>query len=139
MRRPSLVLAGVAAATLALGACGSSSSSSAASASAGAPAASASGTLQGSITVFAAASLTEAFTTLGKNFQAAHPGTTVTFDFGASSALATQITQGAPADVFASASAKNMDQVVTAKAAANPTPFVKNVLEIAVPPGNPAN
>ncbi|HYY11759.1 MAG TPA: molybdate ABC transporter substrate-binding protein, partial [Kineosporiaceae bacterium] len=47
--------------------------------------------------------------------------------------------QGAPADVFASASAKNMDQVVTAKAAANPTPFVKNVLEIAVPPGNPAN
>ena len=136
MRRPSLVLAGVAAATLVLGACASSSSSS--SASAGAPAVSASGALRGSITVFAAASLTEAFTTLGKAFQAAHPGVTVTFDFGASSALATQITQGAPADVFASASAKNMDQVVTAKAAANPTPFVENVLEIAVPPGNPA-
>jgi len=95
--------------------------------------------VQGSITVFAAASLTDAFNTLGKNFQAAHPGTTITFNYGASSALATQITQGAPADVFASASTKNMDQVVTAKAASDPTTFVKNEMEIAVPPSNPAN
>jgi molybdate transport system substrate-binding protein len=88
--------------------------------------------------VFAAASLTEAFGTLGKQFQQAHPGTTITFNFGASSALATQITQGAPADVFASASVKNMDSVVAAKAVDAPTTFAKNVMEIAVPPTNPA-
>jgi molybdate transport system substrate-binding protein len=136
--RPSLlVIVGAGAASLALGACGSSSSS-LSPAAASASASSSAGTLQGSITVFAAASLTEAFTTLGTNFEAAHPGTNVTFNFGASSALATQITQGAPADVFASASAKNMDQVVTGNKAANPTTFVKNVMEIAVPPSNPA-
>jgi molybdate transport system substrate-binding protein len=89
--------------------------------------------------VFAASSLTEAFQTMGARFQEAHPGTTVTFNFGASSALATQLTQGASADVFASASAKNMDTVVAANAAGTPTTFVKNVMEIAVPPTNPAN
>jgi molybdate transport system substrate-binding protein len=118
--------------------CGSSSSGGA-GAEASSPAASSAAALSGEITVFAAASLTGAFQTLGKQFQEVHPGTTVTFNFGASSALATQITQGAPADVFASASAKNMDAVVTAKAADTPTTFVKNVMEIAVPPKNPAN
>ena len=98
---------------------------------------SASPSLSGSITVFAASSLTEAFTTLGKQFEAANPGVKVTFSFAASSALATQITSGAPADVFASASAKNMQEVVTAGGAANPTNFAKNVMEIAVPPANP--
>src|SRR5437762_2745718 len=68
----------------------------------------------GTIIVFAAASLTEAFTTIGKQFEAAYRGTTVKLNFGASSALATQINQGAPADVFASASRKNMSQVVSA-------------------------
>jgi molybdate transport system substrate-binding protein len=53
--------------------------------------------------------------------------------------LAEQISQGAPADVFASASSKNMDQVVSAGAAASPTPIVKNVMEIATPPSNPAH
>src|SRR3954454_22864065 len=95
--------------------------------------------ISGTINVFAASSLTEAFTTLGKQFEAAHPGAKVDFNFAASSALAEQITQGAPADVFASASTKNMQEVVDAHAAASPTPFVKNVMEIATPPSNPAH
>lgn len=98
-----------------------------------------SSTVSGDITVLAAASLTESFTTLGKQFEAAHPGVKVTLSFGASSALATQVTSGAPADVFASASAKNMDAVVAAKAATDPKTFAENVMQIAVPPGNPGN
>ena len=62
-----------------------------------------------------------------------------TFSFAASSALAQQINSGAPADVFASASKTNMQQVVDAGGASNPTDFVKNVMEIATPPSNPAN
>jgi ABC-type molybdate transport system substrate-binding protein len=54
--------------------------------------------------VFAAASLQGAFTTIGKQFEAAHPGTTVKFSFGPSSGLADQIKSGSPVDVFASAS-----------------------------------
>jgi molybdate transport system substrate-binding protein len=92
----------------------------------------------GQITVFAAASLTESFTTRGTRFVAQHPGTTVTFSFGPSSGLAEQIDQGAPADVFASASATTMDQVVRAGDATSPTSFASNVMEIAVPPDNPA-
>ncbi len=68
----------------------------------------------GTVTVFAAASLTESFTQIGKDFEAANPGATVTFNFGASSALATQINQGAPADVFASAAPANMEDVTDA-------------------------
>lgn len=92
----------------------------------------------GSITVLAASSLTESFDTLIKQFEAAHPGVTVKVSYGASSSLAQQIIQGAPVDVFASASPTNMDQVVSAGQATDPTNFVKNVMEIAVPPGNPA-
>jgi molybdate transport system substrate-binding protein len=132
MRRPALIVL-VASAALALAGCGGSSEG-----SSSAPAASGSSRLSGSITVFAAASLTGAFTDLGKRFEAANPGTKVTFSFGPSSGLATQITNGAPADVFASASAKNMDQVVAAKDASSPVTFANNVMEIAVPPGNPA-
>jgi len=109
------------------------SSSSAGAAPKGSP------TTSGTVTVLAAASLTEAFNTLAKQFEAAHPGVTVKLSYGASSALALQITQGAPADVFASASAKNMKQVTDAKLAGSPTNFVKNVMEIAVPPSNPAH
>ena len=87
--------------------------------------------------MFAAASLTDAFTSIGDAFQAAHPDVDVTFNFAGSSALREQILAGAPADVFASANTSNMDQVVTAGAAADPQPFVANVLEIAVPAGNP--
>jgi molybdate transport system substrate-binding protein len=92
----------------------------------------------GSITVDAAASLTEAFDTLIGQFQTANPGTKVTVKYGASSDLSTQISQGDAVDVFASASKKNMDAVVKSGDAGPPTNFVSNTLEIAVPPGNPA-
>ncbi len=92
----------------------------------------------GTITVFAAASLMGTFTQLGKQFQAAHKGDTVKFSFGPSDGLAAQITSGAPADVFASASAKTMDTVVTGGDASSPQNFAKNVMEVAVPPNNPA-
>jgi molybdate transport system substrate-binding protein len=92
----------------------------------------------GGITVFAAASLTESFNQIRKDFEAANPGTTVKFNFGGSSALATQINQGAPADVFASAAPKNMQTVADAgNAEGTPTTFVRNQLVIAVPKGNP--
>jgi molybdate transport system substrate-binding protein len=80
--------------------------------------------------------LTEAFSTLGKDFEADHDGVTVKFSFGPSSGLAEQIQQGAPADVFASAAESNMDQV--ASDVTGRTDFVKNTLEIGVPPDNPA-
>lgn len=93
----------------------------------------------GDITVLAASSLTDAFTTLGDQLEEEHPGTSVKFSFAASSELATQITSGAPADVFASASPSTMDQVVSAgDAAGDPAVFVRNRLEIAVPAGNAA-
>jgi molybdate transport system substrate-binding protein len=93
----------------------------------------------GKIVVLAASSLTESFTALGKAFEAEHPGTTVSFSFAASSELATQIEQGAPADVFASASPATMAQVSDAEdTAGQPVTFVRNTLEIAVPAGNPA-
>ena len=78
------------------------------------------------------------FTQLGKQFDAAHPGDTVKFSFGPSSGLSTQITSGAPADVFASAAPANMETVVKAGDAASPQDFAKNTMEVAVPPSNPA-
>lgn len=104
------------------------------------PAASSSSTSAslGNITVLAAASLTEVFNGLGKTFEAAHPGTKVTFSYGGSSTLAQQITQGAPADVFAAASPATMKTVTDAgDASGTPTVFVRNQLVIAVPVGNP--
>lgn len=88
------------------------------------------------ITVFAAASLTEAFTRIGADFEA-KTGSPVTFSFGSSSTLATQITSGAPADVFAAASPATMTTVTDAGGAGGPVDFVSNTLEIAVPGGNP--
>jgi molybdate transport system substrate-binding protein len=129
-----VVVAGVAAVTLA--ACGSGTTPGTTSPpTAGG---STSAVITGTVNVFAAASLQESFTTLKKQFEAAHPGVTVIPNFGASSALATGITQGQPADVFASASQTNMDTVVKGGAAASSTPFAKNVGEIAVPAANPA-
>jgi molybdate transport system substrate-binding protein len=89
--------------------------------------------------VFAASSLTGAFTQLGKQFEAAHKGDTVKFSFGPSSGLSTQITSGAPADVFASASPQSMQEVVSAGDASNPQNFAKNIMEVATPPNNPGN
>jgi molybdate transport system substrate-binding protein len=87
------------------------------------------------IKVFAAASLTAAFTRLGSDFTAAHPGTEVTFNFAGSQALATQIRQGAPADVFASADTSNMTKV--AGLVGTPRDFASNLLQIVVARGNP--
>jgi molybdate transport system substrate-binding protein len=99
---------------------------------------SAASTVTGDLPVFAAASLTETFTKLGKDFEATNPGLKVTFNFGGSSALAQQINSGAPADVFASAAPANMKQVTgTGAASGSPVTFVRNRLEIAVPKGNP--
>jgi molybdate transport system substrate-binding protein len=93
----------------------------------------------GTVTVLAAASLTESFTRIGQDFQATHQGTTVTFSFGGSSGLAQQITSGAPADVFAAASPATMKTVTDAgDAAGEPATFVRNQLVIAVPKANPA-
>lgn len=95
-------------------------------------------TLSGSITVSAAASLTEAFTKMGADFQKLHKGTTVTFNFAASSALVQQIQGGAPADVFASADGANMQKLVTGgQVTVEPTDFASNWLTIVVKPGNP--
>ena len=137
MRRATLIVTTISTAGLVLAGCGATSttagSSSKPSTSASGPAA-----VSGTLNVFAAASLREAFTALGAQFEAAHPGTKVVLNFGPSSGLATQITAGAPADVFASASVKNMDQVVTTGDAASPTAFASNVMEIVVPTRNPA-
>jgi molybdate transport system substrate-binding protein len=132
MRRFAVITAGLA--VVAMAGCSSSGP--------GGSSPSASGTTSkaattGTITVFAAASLMGSFTQLGQQFDAAHPGDTVKFSFGPSSGLATQITSGAPADVFASASPKTMTTVVTAGDAASPQDFAKNTAEIAVPPSNP--
>jgi molybdate transport system substrate-binding protein len=123
MRR--FVLAALIAVTLA--GCGSSK-----------PSAGSSSAIHGTITVYAASSLTGVFTTLGQQFQAAHPGTTVRFSFAGSNTLAQQIVNGAPADVFAAASPAMMKIVTDANLASGPpTTFVKNHLVIAVQPGNP--
>src|SRR5438270_13824071 len=133
-RRPLLTLP--VAAVLALTACGGSSSGDTAAGSTS----SSGGSMTGTLTVFAAASLTDVFTDLGNRLEKVHPGLDVQFNFAGSDALATQITQGAPADVFASANQKQMKVVTDAGLqAADPTVFADNVLEIAVPKGNPGH
>lgn len=90
------------------------------------------------LTVFAAASLKVPFTQLAGQFEAAHPGTDVVFTFAGSSDLVTQISEGAPADVFASADTRTMDRLTEAGlAAGTPQDFATNTLAIAVPAGNP--
>ena len=94
-------------------------------------------TLEGDLTVFAAASLTDAFDEVGAAFEEANPDVSIEFNYGASSALREQILAGAPADVFASANTSNMDQVVETGAATDPEDFVTNQLQIVVPAENP--
>lgn len=90
------------------------------------------------VTVFAAASLTEAFTELGDAYGATDPETEITLSFAGSSDLAAQILEGAPADVFASADVANMDRVADAgDLAGAPSVFATNVAEILVEAGNP--
>ncbi|MEV1205728.1 extracellular solute-binding protein, partial [Microbispora rosea] len=87
------------------------------------------------LTVFADTSLTATFGSLGKTFEAAHPGVAVRLDFGGSGALARRIVQGAPADLFAAAGAATM----RASGAPSPRVFARDRLQIAVPKGNPAH
>ncbi|GAA5145638.1 molybdate ABC transporter substrate-binding protein [Pseudonocardia eucalypti] len=90
------------------------------------------------LTVSAAASLTDVFDQLGKTFEQQNPGATVRFNYGGSSDLATQIVNGAPVDVFAAANTSTMDKVSQARlTSAPPQVFVTNKLQIAVPAGNP--
>jgi molybdate transport system substrate-binding protein len=90
------------------------------------------------VTIFAAASLTDGFTRAGDEFASSNTRVRFTFNFGSSSTLATQITNGAPADVFASADETNMQKIVDAQLADGmPTAFASNRLEIAVAAGNP--
>lgn len=97
-------------------------------------------TIDGTVTVFAAASLTDVFTELGTAFEATHPNVTFDASFGPSGGLVTQITEGAPADVIATAATSNMEDLVAAEALdGDPTDFATNVLEIAVPAGNPGD
>jgi len=92
------------------------------------------------LTVFAAASLTGSFGEIGKAFEAANPGVTVMFNFAGTQALATQLAQGAKADVFASANHTYMDNMVTANLVASGyKDFVTNVLEVILPANNPAD
>jgi molybdate transport system substrate-binding protein len=126
MRRTRTRLAALlAVAALALAACGGGDDSGGSSGAAS----------PGEIKVFAAASLTAAFTKIGEQFTAANGGTTVTFNFAGSQALATQIQQSAPADVFASADLANMDKVKDL--VGTPQNFASNQLQIVVEKGNP--
>jgi molybdate transport system substrate-binding protein len=94
--------------------------------------------VDGEITVFAAASLTESFTEVGEAFTAANPDADATFSFDASSALVQQIVEGAPADVFASADTANMTKLTDADLnGTDPVVFATNLLTIIVAPGNP--
>jgi molybdate transport system substrate-binding protein len=130
----------VAAVALFAGACSSSDQPSTQSggSSVTAPAPKGTGDAGGTLTVFAAASLTESFTALGKEFEAAHSGVTVKFSFAGSSGLVQQLTNGAKADVFASADQANMDKAVQGGVIdGQPTVFATNKLAIAVAPGNP--
>lgn len=125
------------AALLVLTACGSDPAPATPAAAAG-PATSAADPLSGQLVVLAAASLTEVFEQVAADLEAEHPDLDVVLSFGASSALAQQVVAGAPADVLAAASPATMRTVVDAGDADGPPRlFARNVLEIAVPPGNP--
>ncbi len=94
--------------------------------------------LEGELLVSAAASLTDAFAEVEASFEAANPGVDVVLNLGPSSGLREAILEGAPADVFASANTSNMDEVAEAgEVVGEPEIFVTNLLQIAVPAGNP--
>jgi molybdate transport system substrate-binding protein len=92
------------------------------------------------LTVLAAASLTESFTELAPVFEAANPGVTVEISFAGSQQLAEQLVNGAPADVFASANNKQMTVTVDGGRVAEDAPvsFTQNRLVVIVPADNPA-
>lgn len=123
-------LLAVLAATALVAGCGGSSDESATPTSGAA--------VTGDVTVFAAASLKPTFTELGAQFEKAHPGTRVRFNFAGSSDLVAQLSQGAPADVFASADTANMTKATDGGLVAGvPVNFATNTLTIVTAPGNP--
>jgi len=131
-RSSSLVIALLALLGLVAAACGSDNSGSASATTTTAKA------VTGDITVFAAASLTESFKEIGAAFTKANPGAEATFSFDASSALVQQITQGAPADLFASADTANMDKLtMPGLNGTAPVVFATNLLAVIVAKGNP--
>ena len=125
LRSRTLLAAMLAVAALALAACGGDDDSGRSSGAAS----------SGELKVFAAASLTAAFTELGQQYTSANGGTKVTFNFAGSQALATQIQQSAPADLFASADIPNMDKVKDL--VRTPQNFASSQLQIVVEKGNP--
>jgi molybdate transport system substrate-binding protein len=94
---------------------------------------------QGTLVVFAAASLAETFDQLEIQFERLHPRLDVVMNYGGSAALATQIVEGAPADFFVSASEEAMEPIIDAGLTAHPVDLATNSLMIAVPPGNPGD
>jgi molybdate transport system substrate-binding protein len=132
---------GMVALCIAVGAgCGSGSKSTSSGASTTTVSSSASSNkLTGDLNVFAASSLTDAFNDTKTKLEGENSGLNITNNFAGSQALVTQIQQGAPADVFASASGTNMQTLVDAGLVETPQVFAKNKLEIAVAPGNPKN
>src|SRR3954470_3098444 len=93
----------------------------------------------GPVTVFAAASLTESFSDEQTTLKSERPGLNITYNFGGSGALVTQIQQGAPADVIATADTASMQKLVDGGMVETPQTFAKNKLQILVAPGNPKN
>ena len=94
-------------------------------------------TVSGHVTVFAAASLTEPFDDLTTSLKASAPGLSVRYSFAGSGALVTQVQQGAPADVVATADTASMKRLTDAGLVEAPTTFARNKLEMLVAPGNP--
>ena len=139
IRRGAIVAVLAAGGLTVLAACGSGGSSSGTSSAAtNSATTSATPAAGGTLTVFAAASLKNTFTELGQTFEQQNPGSTVTFNFAGSSDLVTQLTSGAPADVFASADQNNMTKAVSGSViAGTPVNFASNILTIVTPPGNP--
>jgi len=90
------------------------------------------------VVVFAAASLREAFTEMGRRFEAAHPEAKIALNLAGSEELRAQVENGAPADVFASADQKHMAALVEARLAQEPRTFARNEPVLVVPKGNPA-
>ena len=105
---------------------------------AGAQGASAGADITGEVTVFAAASLKDAFKTLAESFQNAHPGVHITFDFQGSQELVASLDGGASADILATANNSTMTDAASKGLVGEQTEFATNVLTLIVPAGNPA-
>ena len=137
MRRSSAFLVLAAVAALAATACSSDSKPAATTAASATTASASATTASGSVTVFAAASLTESFNDELGTLKTEQPGLSITYNLAGSGALVTQIQQGAPADVIATADTASMKKLSDAGLVETPTTFAKNKLQILVAPGNP--